>query len=574
MSHLLEIRNLTVELPADSDRRYAVESLSLQLDRGETVCVVGESGSGKSVTAHAVMQLLPKHALNISSGEIFLEGVNLLELDADAMREYRGSRLAMVFQEPMTALNPVMTVGDQVEETLLAHGQLDGKTSRAKVIELLSEMHLPDPQTLQHCYPFQLSGGQRQRVVIAMAMIMQPGLLIADEPTTALDVTTQAQILKLIDSLKRRLGIGVLFITHDFGVVADIADRVAVMQQGRLVEFGTRDEVLYNPQHPYTRKLIAAVPQLRVQNGLELTEAQRDANPLLRISRLTKTYKARRAGMFSKAERIKALDEISLDIAEGETIGLLGESGSGKTTLGQCIVRLLEADSGSIEFAGQSIEKLRGAALHRLRPQIQMVFQDPYSSLNPRHKVDRIITENAILHGVTREEAKRRMLEVLQLVGLDSSVVDRYPHEFSGGQRQRIGIARALVLQPRLIVADEPVSALDVSVQNQVLALLLEIRRKLGLSMLFITHDLRVASQICDRIAVMHKGKIVECNTTEEIYRAPSHAYTKTLIDAMPGGQWSTDPEAPLGTEVPSVDAVRTQRRDASKRSAIQLATT
>lgn len=574
MSHLLEIRNLTVDLPADSDRRYAVENLSLQLDRGETVCVVGESGSGKSVTAHAVMQLLPEHALNISSGEIFLEGVNMLELDADTMREYRGSRLAMVFQEPMTALNPVMTVGDQVEETLLAHGQLDGKVSRAKVIELLSEMHLPDPQTLQHCYPFQLSGGQRQRVVIAMAMIMQPGLLIADEPTTALDVTTQAQILKLIDSLKRRLGIGVLFITHDFGVVADIADRVAVMQQGRLVEFGTRDEVLHNPQHAYTRKLIAAVPQLRVQNGLELTEAQRDASPLLRITGLTKTYKARRAGMFSKAARIKALDEISLDIAEGETVGLLGESGSGKTTLGQCVVRLLEADSGSIEFAGQSIEKLQGKALHRLRPQIQMVFQDPYSSLNPRHKVGRIITENAILHGVTREEANRRMLEVLQLVGLDSSVVDRYPHEFSGGQRQRIGIARALVLQPRLIVADEPVSALDVSVQNQVLALLLEIRRKLGLSMLFITHDLRVASQICDRIAIMHKGKIVECNTAEEIYRAPRHAYTKTLIDAMPGGQWSKDPEAPLGIEALSVDGVRPQRRDASTGSAIRLATT
>jgi peptide/nickel transport system ATP-binding protein len=574
MSHLLEIRNLTVDLPADSDRRYAVEGLSLHLDRGETVCVVGESGSGKSVTAHAVMQLLPEHALNISSGEILLEGVNLLELDAETMRQYRGSRLAMVFQEPMTALNPVMTVGDQVEETLLAHGQLDGKVSRAKVIELLSDMHLPDPEALQHCYPFQLSGGQRQRVVIAMAMILQPGLLIADEPTTALDVTTQAQILKLIDNLKQRLGIGVLFITHDFGVVADIADRVAVMQQGRLVEFGTRDEVLHNPQHPYTRKLIAAVPQLRVQNGLKLTEAQQQAEPLLRISGLTKTYKARRARMFSKAPRIKALDEVSLDIAEGETVGLLGESGSGKTTLGQCVVRLLETDGGRIEFAGQSIEKLRGSALHRLRPQIQMVFQDPYSSLNPRHKVGRIITENAILHGVTREESNRRMLEVLQLVGLDSSVVDRYPHEFSGGQRQRIGIARALVLQPRLIVADEPVSALDVSVQNQVLALLLEIRRKLGLSMLFITHDLRVASQICDRIAVMHKGKIVECNTAEEIYRSPQHAYTRTLIDAMPGRQWSKDPEVPMSAEAVSENPGRPQRYDASVGKPIELAAT
>lgn len=572
MSHLLEIRNLTVELPADSDRQYAVEGLSLQLDRGETVCVVGESGSGKSVTAHAVMQLLPEHALNISSGEIILDGVNLLELDEDTMRQYRGSRLAMVFQEPMTALNPVMTVGDQVEETLLAHGQLDGKVSRAKVIQLLADMHLPDPQSLQHCYPFQLSGGQRQRVVIAMAMIMQPGLLIADEPTTALDVTTQAQILTLIDSLKRRLGIGVLFITHDFGVVADIADRVAVMQNGRLVEFGTRDEVLHNPQHPYTRKLIAAVPQLRVQNGLELTAAQRQSEPLLRINRLTKTYKARRTGMFSKAARIKALDEISLDIAEGETVGLLGESGSGKTTLGQCVVRLLEADSGSIDFSGQSIEKLRGPALHRLRPQIQMIFQDPYSSLNPRHKVGRIITENAILHGVTRAEANRRMLEVLQLVGLDPSAVDRHPHEFSGGQRQRIGIARALVLQPRLIVADEPVSALDVSVQNQVLALLLEIRRKLGLSMLFITHDLRVASQVCDRIAVMHRGKIVECNTTEEIYRSPQHAYTRTLIDAMPGRQWTKNPQSLPATEALSANSRRILRPDTGRGSSASLA--
>lgn len=523
---LLEIRNLTVELPVASDRRFAIDDISLQVSRGETVCVVGESGSGKSVTAHAVMQLLPEHSLDISSGEILLEGVNLLELDAETMRQYRGSRLAMVFQEPMTALNPVMTIGDQIEETLHAHGQLDGKASRAKVIELLTEMHLPDPEALQHCYPFQLSGGQRQRVVIAMAMIMQPSLLIADEPTTALDVTTQAQILKLIDGLKRRHGIGVLFITHDFGVVADIADRVAVMEKGRLVECGTRDEVLHNPQHPYTRKLIAAVPQLSANNGLELTVAQQQSESLLRIKNLTKTYSGRRTGMFSRAPRVKALDGVSLEIADGETLGLLGESGSGKSTLGQCVVRLLDTEEGSIEFDGQSIEKLRGSALHRLRPQIQMIFQDPYSSLNPRHKVGRIVTENAVLHGVTRDEANRRMLEVLQLVGLDPSAVDRYPHEFSGGQRQRIGIARALVLQPRLIVADEPVSALDVSVQNQVLTLLLEIRAKLGLSMLFITHDLRVASQICDRIAVMHKGKIVECNTAAEIYRAPRHAYS------------------------------------------------
>jgi len=558
MSHLLEIRNLTVALPDDSDRRNAVENLSLQVDRGETVCVVGESGSGKSVTAHAVMQLLPRHALTISSGEILLEGVNLLELDTEAMRQYRGARLAMVFQEPMTALNPVMTVGDQIEETLLAHGQRDGRISRAKVLELLADMHLPDPQTLQHCYPFELSGGQRQRVVIAMAMIMQPGLLIADEPTTALDVTTQAQILKLIDSLKRRLGIGILFITHDFGVVADIADRVAVMQDGRVVEFGACNDVLRHPQHPYTKKLIAAVPKLSTRNGLVLTQTQRQAEPLLRIYKLSKSYKGRRAGLLSRTSVVSALNEVSLDIADGETVGLLGESGSGKTTLGQCVVRLLDSDSGSIVFAGQSIEKLKGSALHRLRPQIQMIFQDPYSSLNPRHKVGRIITENAILHGVKRNEANQRMLEVLQLVGLDATATERYPHEFSGGQRQRIGIARALVLQPRLIVADEPVSALDVSVQKQVLALLLDIRRKLGLSMLFITHDLRVASQVCDRIAIMHKGKIVECNTAEEIYRSPEHAYTRTLIDAMPGRQRAPDVQAQAVPEQQS-DGTRSQ---------------
>ncbi|MFZ2388239.1 MAG: ABC transporter ATP-binding protein [Polaromonas sp.] len=534
MSMLLEIRHLSVTLPAGSEREFAVQDVSMTVQRGQTVCVVGESGSGKSVTANAVMRLLPRNVLRVAEGEIVFEGREVLGLDAATMRTLRGSRMAMIFQEPMTALNPVMTVGAQIDEVLQVHGVSDRATRERRVLALMSDMHLPDPSTLRHRYPFQLSGGQRQRILIAMAMALNPQLLIADEPTTALDVTTQAQILKLIKELQIKHGIGVLFITHDFGVVADIADQVVVMHQGCVVERGTAREVLDHPAHPYTRALIDAVPRLR---GADAT-APKAKSALLEIDRISKSYRGRGIGLFGKRGQTLALDQVSLTIGQGETVGLVGESGSGKTTLGQCVMRLLDSDEGEIRFAGQAVHNLRGAALNALRPQIQMIFQDPFASLNPRHRVGRIIMENVILSGVSPHEAQRRMDEVLRLVGLDPSAAQRFPHEFSGGQRQRIGISRALVMQPRLIVADEAVSALDVSVQQQVLALLRDIRRRLGLSMLFITHDLRVASQICDRIAVMHKGRIVETGAAEDIAHGFTHPYTRQLFEAMPGRAW------------------------------------
>ena len=534
MNMLLEIRNLSVALPAGSEREFAVQDVSIDVPPGQTVCVVGESGSGKSVMANAVMRLLPRNVLRVTGGQIVLEGQSLLSLDADAMRCLRGSRMGMIFQEPMTALNPVMTVGAQIAEVLLVHGVQPRAECERRVLALMTDMHLPDPGALRHRYPFQLSGGQRQRILIAMAMALEPRLLIADEPTTALDVTTQAQILKLIKELQIKHGIGVLFITHDFGVVADIADQVVVMRQGCVVERGSVREVLDHPRHPYTRALIDAVPRLRAADAT----APEARSVLLEIDTVSKSYRSRGTGLFTKRGRILALDNVSLTIGHGETVGLVGESGSGKTTLGQCVMRLLDIDQGQLRFAGQQIQDLRKSALKALRPQIQMIFQDPFASLNPRHRVDRIITENAILSGVVPHEARRRMNEVLRLVGLDPSAAQRFPHEFSGGQRQRISIARALVMQPRLIVADEAVSALDVSVQQQVLALLRDIRQRLGLAMLFITHDLRVASQICDRIAVMHKGRIVEAGTVEAIARAPSHPYTRQLFQAMPGQAW------------------------------------
>ncbi|AUL47211.1 microcin ABC transporter ATP-binding protein [Bordetella trematum] len=551
MSVLLDIKNLTVSLPHGGERGYAVRNLTLQVPRGKTVCVVGESGSGKSVMANAVMRLLPAHSLRLDSGEIVLDGLSLLALDPLEMRAIRGARIGMIFQEPMTSLNPVMPVGEQIDEVLLVHGVKDPAQRAQRVLELLRDMKLPQPEQIKDRYPFQLSGGQRQRILIAMAMAMEPQLLIADEPTTALDATTQAQILMLIKELQERHGIGVLFITHDFGVVADIADHVVVMRHGEVVEQGSAQEVLGQPKHEYTQGLLAAVPRLNVDPGAAPVRA---AAPLLQIRDLCKTYPAR-GGLFNSGKRTVALDHINLDILPGETVGLVGESGSGKTTLGQCVVRLLAADSGELLFDGQPLHALKGRELQRMRPQIQMVFQDPFASLNPRHRVERIITENLILTGVSRKEARARMREVLQLVGMNPDTAPlRYPHEFSGGQRQRIGIARAIVMRPKLLVADEAVSALDVSVQQQVLTLLRDVRRELGLAMLFVTHDLRVASQICDRIAVMNKGQLVELGSVYDIATRPQHRYTRELFDAMPGREWAEPaPVAPAqGTSGPA----------------------
>ncbi|MFC4667761.1 ABC transporter ATP-binding protein [Seohaeicola nanhaiensis] len=537
---ILGIRSLDISLPPGADRPFAVKDLTLDLRRNEILCVVGESGSGKSLLATAIMGLLPP-GVRIAGGEIDFDGTPLASLSDAQYRKLRGARISMVFQEPMTALNPVLTVREQLDEVLVAHGVSRAGDRQKRILELLNATGLPEPETLQHSYPFRLSGGQRQRVMIAMALALEPDVVIADEPTTALDVTTQKQILELLREIQQRLHIAVLFITHDFGVVAEIADRVAVMQFGELVEEGPAEDVLNTPKHPYTRKLVAAVRGL---SDTTTAEGHAGGEPILSIRNATKTFTTGGSGFFStKRRRVEALKDISVDIGRGETLGLVGESGSGKSTLGQAVVQLLELDSGEIRFHDKPFQAMSRQERARIRPKIQIVFQDPYASLNPRHKIRRALTETQMIHGATRAEALERAEQMLDLVGLDRSALDRFPHEFSGGQRQRIGIARALVMQPDLIVADEAVSALDVSIQTQVLALLADIRNRLNLSMLFITHDLRVAAQVCDRIAVMRRGEIVELGEAGEVLATPRHAYTRQLCDSMPGIAWfSNDP--------------------------------
>jgi ABC-type glutathione transport system ATPase component len=527
---LLSVDNLSVALPSSGDRPFAVEDVSFALAKGEILCIVGESGSGKSISASAIMGLLPKR-LPAVKGAITFGGRDLLKLPKEAMRAIRGRDIAMIFQEPMTALNPIMPVGRQIAEVLEAHGEGDEASRRVRAIELLTEVGIPSPEQTVDAYPFRLSGGQRQRVMIAMALALKPAILICDEPTTALDVTTQAQILALIRDLQVTKGTGILFVTHDFGVVAEIADRIAVMQNGRIVELGTRDAVLDNPQHPYTKKLIDAVPRLAMRRK-DVVEAP----PLLRLENVSKTYW--RGGLFARKTPVHAVKEASLTVARGETLALVGESGSGKSTLARCVVRLIEPTGGAIHVNGRDITALSQSDFKPLRRQIQMVFQDPFASLNPRKRVGEIIAEGPITHGMPRAEAFAKAREWLGLVGLDPSAITRFPHEFSGGQRQRIGLARALALEPELLIADEPVSALDVSVQAQVLELIADMKRRMNLTMLFITHDLRVASVIADRIAVMRHGEIVEIGPPVEIFGAPKHAYTRTLISAIPGVAW------------------------------------
>ena len=529
---LLAVESLTVALPRGGDRAHAVENLSFELRAGEILCIVGESGSGKSVSANAIMGLLPA-ALRPTSGRIVFRGRDLLGLTEPELLALRGRDIGMVFQEPMSALNPLMSVGDQVAEVMQVHRAHPGAAREARVLELLARVGLPDPAQLRHAYPFRLSGGQRQRVMIAMALALEPRLLIADEPTTALDVTTQMQILRLVKEIQGRRGTGVLFITHDFGVVAEIADRVAVMQQGRIVEQGPAAQVLNAPAHPYTRALIAAVP-----HGGAAARAAPDGPAVLSTRGVTKTY-TRPGGLFRRAEPFRAVHDADFTIAKGETLGLVGESGSGKSTLARCVVRLVQPEQGEIGFQGTNLRTLSRSAWKPFRRKIQMVFQDPFASLNPRRRVSDIIADGPIAHGTPRGVARARAVELLRLVQLDAGAADRYPHEFSGGQRQRIGIARALAMEPELLIADEPVSALDVSVQAQVLKLLAELRESLGLTMLFITHDLRVAAQVCDRVAVMQRGAIVEQGVTQQVFARPAHAYTQALLDSIPGRGWT-----------------------------------
>ncbi|MDB5414943.1 MAG: nitrate transport ATP-binding protein NrtC [Rubritepida sp.] len=534
---ILDIAGLTIGLPKGADREAAVQSMDLKLRAGEVTCLIGESGSGKSLAARAVLGLLPAPRVRVTAGSITFGGQDMTKLSPQDLAKIRGARIGMIFQEPMTALNPLHTIGRQIEEVFRIHTDFGAAERRSRVVKLLADVHLPDPAKIASSYPHQLSGGQRQRAMIAMALALEPKLLIADEPTTALDVTTQAQILHLISELQREHGTAVLFITHDFGVVADIADQVAVLQKGIVVESGTRDAVLNNPQHPYTQALLAAVPRLVMPNRVR-AEA---GTVVLESSKARKAYQA--PGLFARGRGTVALDGVDIQLYRGETLGLVGESGSGKSTLARAMTRLLSIDSGDIILNGEDISQLTTRAMRPHRQKIQMIFQDPYASLDPRQRIIDVISEGPIIHGVPLAEAHARARKLLGLVGLDPSAAERYPHEFSGGQRQRVGIARALAVEPDILVADEPVSALDVSVQAQVLDLLADIKAKLHLSMLFVTHDLRVALQICDRIAVMRHGSIVELGDTADIFAAPKHEYTRALFAAVPGAAWSQGAE-------------------------------
>jgi peptide/nickel transport system ATP-binding protein len=529
---LLAIDNLSIALPKGADRAFAIEGVSFNVNRNEIVCLVGESGSGKSMTAHAILRLLPDE-VRIATGAVNFNGSDIAQASEAAMRHLRGGEISMIFQEPLSALNPLTRVGQQIAESIITHTKPVPSSAAvdARVQELIAAVGLPDPVALARSYPFQLSGGQRQRIMIAMAMANNPALLLADEPTTALDVTTQKQILALVKKLQTERGMGVLLITHDFGVVADVADRVVVMRNGRMVEQGTVDEVLRHPKDDYTKSLIAAVPGSR---KLAKPDRQIGTEPLLDAFGLSKTFVTSQ-GLFLPPRRTNAVKDISLSLKARETVAIVGESGSGKSTLGRMIMRLIEPDQGSVYFGGENLLAQRGAGLRAMRRKIQIVFQDPFAALDPRQKVGDAIARGPMAYGASKAEAYADARRLLARVGLTESAISRYPHEFSGGQRQRICIARALALKPLVLVSDEAVSALDVSVQSHILALLAELREEMNLAMIFITHDLRVAAEIADRIVVMRRGEIVEQGETQAIFENPTDAYTRALLDAIPG---------------------------------------
>jgi microcin C transport system ATP-binding protein len=528
---LLEIENLSVAFGHKGERSAVVEGVSFAMQPGEKLALVGESGSGKSVTALSVLQLHDRSQSEYPSGSIRFNGEELLQKSEAAMRTIRGSEIAMIFQEPMTALNPVYTVGEQLLEPLLLHEALDRNAAKRRVIELLGRVGIAEPEKRFDAFPHQLSGGQRQRVMIAMALACRPKLLIADEPTTALDVTIQKQILELLNELQQEFGMAVLLITHDLNMVRHFADTICVMEKGLLVEQGEVEQVFAAPQHPYTKKLLASEPEPLV-SGVELAAV--DALPPLLEGRGVQCIFPIKSGFFRRTiGEVRAVDGVDIQIRPGETLGIVGESGSGKTTLGMSLLQL-QGSEGPITFNGERIDELSERELRPLRKDMQVVFQDPFSSLSPRMTVEQIVGEGLALHfpELSRDARLQRIVRGLEEVGLDSTMLHRYPHEFSGGQRQRIAVARVVVLEPKLVLLDEPTSALDISVQKQVLGLLRDLQQRHGMSYLFITHDLKVIRSVAHRVLVMKQGRVVEQGATEQLFTRPEHPYTETLLQA------------------------------------------
>lgn len=531
---LLSVENLRVVFNTRNDQTVAVENLSFSLKKGQVLGIVGESGSGKSVACYSLLGLIPMPPGKIESGRALFQGQDLLSLSERDMRKIRANKIAMIFQDPMTCLNPYMRIADQLMEVLLVHRHMGKAEARNKAIAALVEVGIHNAEERIDQYPHQFSGGMRQRVMIAMALLAEPELLIADEPTTALDVTVQAQILSLIKELQRSRQLTVIFITHDLGVAAQMADQVLVMEKGRLVEQGDTWSVFKNPTQPYTQKLLSAV--LTTAKPASPLAVNYQRSPLLQVKNLHMGF-ARYGGMLFRTvkQMVTGVDDVSLNLYEGEILGLVGESGSGKSTLGRCIIRLLDAQAGEIIFNGKLLSGLDGDELKNARRDFQMIFQDPYASLNPRMTVFDTLAEPLLIHGMANKTTLLEQVNrLMDDVGLDRRAIRKYPHEFSGGQRQRIAIARAIALKPKLIIADEPVSALDVTIRAQILALLLELTQKHRLTMLFISHDMSVVRYLCDRVIVMQKGKLVEEGETEALFAAPQQPYTKQLLAAIP----------------------------------------
>ncbi|WP_087001383.1 ABC transporter ATP-binding protein [Rhizobium sullae] len=539
---VLSVENLSIDFKLRTHILHAVQNVSFQLKRGQTLCLVGESGSGKSVTARSLLQIVDRPG-RIADGKILLRNggevtdIATLFPGSRPMRAIRGRRIGLIFQEPMSSLSPVHTIGSQIIEAIRVHSDVDKSTARARMIDLLRQVEIPNPDQMADRYTFEFSGGMRQRALIAMALAGNPDILIADEPTTALDVTTQAEILDLIKRLQVSRGMAMLLITHDMGIVAEVADEVAVMRFGRIVERGPVDAIYHAAEHPYTRELLASTVKLthHVEGKAPAVALSAAPQPILSVRNLSKIY-----GWHGKANALRAVDDANFDLYPGENLGIVGESGSGKTTLGRLILRTVEPTGGSITYRGKDggaidVTTLTTRELRSFHREARLIFQDPFASLNPRMTVKEVIGDPLVVNGLAKGRAlEDRVAELMRMVGLDPIGMERYPHAFSGGQRQRIGIARALALDPRIIIADEATSALDVSIRSQILDLLLDIRKRLNLSFIFISHDISVVRYFCDRVAVMHRGRIVELGEAEQICTAPQEAYTKSLISAVP----------------------------------------